>query len=182
MSERGATDARARAAIARSKPWPKGHGFEDFTPGQIWHHHWGRTLTEADSLLFTTMTLSYNPLYLNRAYARAHGHPDLVVNPLLVLNTVLGLSVEDLSEAGGPLLAVDAVTYHAPVYPGDTLLARSTTRACRRSERHPEHGVVSWHTEGVRASGELVIDFQRTNLVRVRARGAELAAAPGGPP
>lgn len=152
----------------RAKPWPKGHLFEDFTVGQIWNHHWGRTIAESDTLLFTTLTLSYNPLYVNREYAKAHGHPDLVVNPLLVFNTVLGLSVEDLSEIGGPFLGVFKLTYHQPVYPGDTLTARSTTRDCRRSDSNPANGIVTWHTEGFNQAGTRVIDFERSNLVRLR--------------
>src|SRR5207248_655587 len=83
---------------------PKGHAFEDFHPGRVFQHHWGRTLGAADNALFTTVTLAFTPLYFNAEYARAHGHPDVVVHPLLVLCTAVGLSVEDLSEAGGPIL------------------------------------------------------------------------------
>ena len=41
----------------------------------------------------------------------------MVVDPLLVLCTVIGLSVEDLSEAGGPFLGVEDVEFLRPVYP-----------------------------------------------------------------
>ncbi len=153
---------------ARAKLWPKGHLFEDFEAGQIFHHHWGRTIAESDTLLFTTLTLSYNPLYFNREYAKAHGHPDIVVNPLLVFNTTFGLTVEDLSEAGGPFLGVFELTYHQPVYPGDTLTARSTTISARVSDSNPANGIVTWHTEGFNQREERVIDFRRTNLVRKR--------------
>lgn len=37
------------------------------------------------------------------------GHDDLVVDPLLVLATVIGLRVEDLSESGGPCPGVNAI-------------------------------------------------------------------------
>lgn len=153
---------------ARAKLWPKGHLFEDFAPGQVMNHHWGRTILESDTLLFTTLTLSFNPLYSNREYARAMGHPDLVVNPLLVFNTVLGMTVEDLSEIGGPFVGVEKLTYHHPVYPGDTLTAKSTTVACRLSESRKESGIVTWHTEGFNQKGERVIDYERSNLVRLR--------------
>ena len=80
----------------RAKLWPKGNLFEEFHEGQTFEHHWGRTITESDTVLFTTLTLSFNPLYFNRVYAKAHGHPDIVVNPHLVFNVVLGLSVEEV--------------------------------------------------------------------------------------
>jgi acyl dehydratase len=143
----------------------KGRGFEEFTPGRAFEHHWGRTLTEGDNAIFTTTTLAYNPLYFNAEHARAAGHPSVVINPMLVLCTIVGLSVEDLSEAGGPFLGVDELTFHRAVYPGDTLIARSTVVSARESESRPEFGIVTWHTEGRNQRGEVVIDYKRSNLV-----------------
>jgi acyl dehydratase len=154
---------RSRAVL-----WSKGNLYEDFSVGQVFNHHWGRTVLENDTVLFTTLTLSFNPLYFNRPYAQAHGHRDIVVNPLLVFNTVLGLSVEDNSEIGGPFVGVGKLTYHEPVYPGDTLTSRSTTVACRPSQSNPASGIVTWHTEGFNQDGRRVIDFERSNLVRRR--------------
>jgi len=153
---------------ARAKLWPKGHRYEDFTPGRVFQHHWGRTINHGDNSLFVTLTLHYNPLYSNAEYARAHGHPDVVVCPLLVFNTVFGLSVEDLSEGGGPFLGVDQLAYHAPVYPGDTLTARSTVTDARVSEKFPGFGIATWHTEGFNQHGVRVVEYHRTNLVRKR--------------
>jgi acyl dehydratase len=141
---------------------PRGRYFE---VGARFEHHWGRTVTEADNTLFTTLTLAYNPLYLNRELARAQGHPDVVVNPLLVFAIVFGLSVEDLSEKGGLFLGVDGLTYHENVYPGATLTSSSEVVAARDSASRPGHGVVTWHTDGFEERGRRVIDFTRSNLV-----------------
>ena len=43
----------------------KGRSLEEFAAGRCFEHHWGRTLTESDNTLFTTVTLAYNPLYFN---------------------------------------------------------------------------------------------------------------------
>ena len=48
---------------ARARKVPKGHLFEDFELGQVFNHHWGRTLSQSDSTLFTTLTMNFNPLY-----------------------------------------------------------------------------------------------------------------------
>jgi len=162
---------------ARARLWPKGRLYEDFEVGEVRVHHWGRTIAESDTLLFTTLTLSFNPLYSNRAFAQAHGHPDLVVNPLLVFNMALGMSVEDNSEIGGPFVGVGRLTHHKPVYPGDTLTARSTTRAKRPSASNPANGIVTWWTEGFDQRDELVISFERSNLVRLRRPPRQEAAA-----
>lgn len=153
---------------ARAKLWPKGNRFEDFTPGRVFQHHWGRTINQGDNSLFVILTMHYNPLYSNAEYARAHGHPDVVVCPLLVFNTVFGLSVEDLSEGGGPFLGVDKLSYGASVYPGDTLTARSTVVDSRLSDKFKDFGITTWHTEGFNQHDVKVVDYHRTNLVRKR--------------
>ena len=149
-----------------------GHSLEDFEEGRRFEHHWGRTLTDGDNALFTTATLAYNPLYFNAEYARSQGHPGTAINPMLVLCTVVGLSVEDLSEAGGPFLGIDEASFHAPVYPGDTLSAASTVVSVRPSESRPGFGIVTWHTEGRNQRGELVVEYKRSNLVAERGKRA----------
>ena len=143
----------------------KGRQFEDFAEGQTFAHHWGRTLGESDNTLFTTLALRFTPIYFNAEAARADGHPGIVVDPLLVLCTVVGLSVEDLSEGGGPFLGVDDVEFRRPVYPGDTITARSTVVSKRESESRPNFGIVTWQTEGRNQKGEIVVSYRRSNLV-----------------
>lgn len=149
---------------------PRGRMFDEFDIGETIYHHWGRTVTEADAIQFTHLTLSYNPLYFNSEYAKAHGHPGLVVNPHLVFNIILGLSVEDCSEGiAGPFLGVYDLTYHSPVYIGDTLSAQSVTTEKRVTDGDSNKGVITWHTEGFNQSGNRVIDFRRSNLANFSA-------------
>jgi len=158
-------DFRERAQLL-----PKGNRFEDMSLGRVFEHHWGRTITDGDNAAFTTATLSFCPLYFNEPYARSLGHPKTVVNPLLVFNTVFGLSVEDLSEGGGPFLGVDDCEFLSTVYVGDTLTARSTVVSARDSKGQKGFGIVTWHTEGFNQHGDKVVDYRRTNLVRKRTR------------
>lgn len=150
------------------EPVRKGRQFEDFEVGQVLEHHWGRTLTEADNVAFCTAMCCWNPMYLNAAFARAHGHPDVVINPMLVLCTAVGLSVEDLSEAGGPFLGLEACQFHRPVFPGQTIAARSTVVDKRESRSRPSMGIVTWSTEVRNDSDQLVAGYRRTNLVARR--------------
>ena len=146
----------------------KGRKYEDFDVGQVLVHHWGRTITAGDNAVFSTALCHWNPMYLNAEFARAHGHSDVVVNPMLVLCTVVGLSVEDLSEGGGPFLGVNECVFHRAVYPGDTITARSSVMDKRTSSSRPGTGIVSWHTEARNQRSELVVDYRRTNLVAMR--------------
>ena len=72
---------------------PRGCFYEDFTEGRVFEHHWGRTLTGEDDLLFNNLTMHYNPVYFSVEYARRLGYEGMVVTPLLVMTTVLGLTV-----------------------------------------------------------------------------------------
>ncbi len=155
---------------------PKGNRYEDFTIGDVFDHHWGRTLTDGDNAVFSTATCNWNPMHLNAEYARAHGHRDVVLNPMLVLCTVLGLSVEDLSESGGPFLGMEDVIFHLPAHPGDTLTATSKVVETRTSESRPNVGIVTWHTEARNQDGDLVVDYRRTNLVAKRSLTSDRGA------
>jgi acyl dehydratase len=160
------TDPFDRASfdqVVRSRP------YEDFEVGQVYVHHYGRTITAADNAAFSTATCCWLPMYLNVPFAQAHGHPDIVVHPMLVLCTVVGMSAEDLSERGGAFLGLDDCTFHSQLHPGDTLTATSTVISTRPSQSRPG-GIVSWHSEGHDQNGALVVDFVRTNLVGSRDR------------
>ncbi len=156
----------------------KGNQFEDFSDGQILVHHWGRTITDGDNALFSTATCNWNPMYLNSEFAQAHDHRDVVVNPMLVLCAVVGMSVEDLSEVGGPFLGIEECTFHRPVYPRDTLTAASSVVGLRESDSRPDVGIVTWHTEGWNQHGDLVVDYRRTNLVAKKRRAKPIVLNP----
>ncbi|PRZ44141.1 acyl dehydratase [Antricoccus suffuscus] len=144
----------------------KGNQYEFFEVGQRFTHHWGRTFTAADSILFSTGTCNWTPMYVNAEYAKAHEHPDIVINPMLVLCTAVGMSVEDLSEGGGPFLGVNDIDFVQSVYPGDTITAHSEVLDKRESTSHPDAGIVTWRTEATNQNGESVLRYSRTNLIR----------------
>jgi itaconyl-CoA hydratase len=142
--------------------------FEDFEIGQTFEHHWGRTMSASESMTYSNVTMNYNPMYFNVEYARRLGYDGTVINPLLVYTTVLGLSVEDLSEAGGPFLGVDDLVFRIPVYDGDTITARSVTLGKRPSGSRPGWGIVEWRTTGLNQRGDEVLEYRRSNLSRMR--------------
>jgi|TARA_B110000977_G_scaffold47974_1_gene65194 acyl dehydratase len=150
--------------------WERGNQFEDFEVDQVFEHHWGRTLTAGDAMLFSSIALRYCPLYVNAEYAKSEGHRDMVVDPMLVLATVIGLSVEDLSEVGGPFLGVNGVEFGAYVYPNDTITCVSEVIDKRESASRPDTGIVTWSTSAKNQSGDVVVKYQRTNLVAKRSR------------
>lgn len=162
MKAESASSAPPQRAILLAR----GHRYEDFSIGRIFEHVQHKTVLESENALFTTLTMHYNPLYLDRERASARGYRDIVVNPLLVFNLVFGLTVEDLSEGGGPFLGIEMLEYGVPVYAGDTLRARSIVISARPSGKHENYGIVTWETDGLNQSDERVIKYRRSNLVR----------------
>jgi itaconyl-CoA hydratase len=145
----------------------RGHFFEDFTVGHLFKHHWGRTITDGDNSLFTSVTMNANPIYFNREYARSLGFNGVVVNHMLVLNIVFGLSVEDLSERAIAHLGYEKLRFLETVYPGDTLRSQSEVLSKRDTSR-PDRGVVTFRTSGFNQHGMKVLEYVRPVLVRKR--------------
>lgn len=165
---------------ARAVYRAKGRSFEDFHLGQSFDHHWARTFTDADTIEFSTQTLHYNPVYFSLTHAGIAGHSRLVINPYLVLSTAIGLSVEDLSEAGGPFVGIDDVRFLRSLLVGDTITACSETIDLRESQSKPTYGIVTWRTQALTQDGHIALSFVRSNLVMKRqARRQLLEAALG---
>ena len=146
----------------------KGHLYEDFEPGRVFEHHWGRTLLAADNLIFCSDTMQYNPLYFNVEYARSLGYRDIPIHPLFVLNVAGGMSVEDMSEGqgrGGIFLGLDDVRIIKPCYAGDTITSSSEIVERRPLADQPGWGVVAWRTRAVNQHGETVVEFIKRNQV-----------------
>lgn len=166
--------------LSRAVPWGKGRYYADQPLGEERVHHWGRTFTETDSILYSTLTLAFNPMYTNKEYAKALGYRDLVINPLFVFNTALGLSVEDNSEVGGFFLGVEDLVYGAPVYPGDTMIVTSVTKAKRLSKQRENMGIITWRTSGRNQHGEMIVEFDRSNFVAFSTQFADPSTVAAG--
>jgi itaconyl-CoA hydratase len=158
--------------LSTARLWKRGRTFKDFQVGDVYDHHWGRTITEAEAVLFASQTLAHNPVYFNVEAAEARGCSAIAVSPYLVLSVVVGLSVEDLSEHSDAFLGMERVEFLEPVRPGDTLYARSRAVDARLSRSRPGFGVVTWKTTGTNQDGEPVVELVRSNLFRI-ADGAE---------
>lgn len=159
-----------------------GRFYEEFEVGAKLSHHWGRTLTQAEAQLFSTWTMNASPLYFNEVYARSLGHPTTPIPPLLVMNTVFGMTVEDLSEQALAHLGYWRMRFLSNVYPRDTLFASSEILDKRPSGSKSDRGIVHVRTTGTNQHGDEVISYERKILVRMRASYPPPSKAPGSHP
>jgi acyl dehydratase len=140
--------------------------FEDFTPGMVIRHARGRTLTEADNVLFCALTMNTQPLHLDAEFAARSPFGQRVVNGLLTLGLAVGISVGDLTE--GTLVAnlgYERVVHPLPVFHGDTLRVETEVLEARPSGSRPDRGVVRLRHRGRNQRDEVVIEVERSVLV-----------------
>ena len=77
----------------------RGLWFEEFEPGVLYQHRPGRTITEADNVLFTTLTMNTQALHLDAAFSDAlPPFNQRLVNSMFTLSTLVGLSVAQLTQ------------------------------------------------------------------------------------
>jgi len=154
---------------------PPHHGrwFEDLPVGLVVEHALTRTVTEADNVLFTTMTMNPAPIHLDAEYAANEtefGRP--LVNSLLTLGLAVGLSVLETTHGTTVAnLGFEEVVFPAPVFSGDTLHVETEVVAARPSRSRPDAGIVTFEHRAHNQRGELVCRARRNALMRRRPTG-----------
>lgn len=167
MGEQQAMDAEV--VIEQRGLW-----FEEFQVGATYRHRPGRTVTEADNVLFTTLTMNTQPLHLDEADSAARGpfHARLV-NSMFTLSTLVGLSVSQLTL--GTIVAnlgFREIAFPAPLFHGDTLYAETQVVAKRVSSSRPGEGIVTLRHTARKQDGTVVATATRDTLVRLDPAGA----------
>jgi itaconyl-CoA hydratase len=154
-----------------------GRFFEDFQVGDVYRARTGRTILEADNVLFTLMSNNTNQIHFNTEYARHSGFDRPLVNSIVTLAVVAGLGVGDTSE-NGFALGWDYIRLPNPVFAGDTLYSESRVLDVRASGTRPQQGIVKVRTLGLKQDGTVVIDYARSIMVWRRAAAPSRAAFP----
>jgi len=147
----------------------RGRFYEDFQPGDVYHHPLGRTITTTDNIWFTLLTQNTAPLHFDHHYAAQTPFGKPLVNSCFTLALVTGQSVTDVSQNVMANLAWDEIRLPNPVFEGDTIYSKSEVLEARESQSRPNVGVVTVATTGFNQDGTVVITFKRTLLVYKRA-------------
>lgn len=148
--------------------------FEEFEPGMVIDHEVRRTVTEADNVLFSTMTLNMAPLHLDAEYSKNSIHGQRLVNSLFLLGLVAGISMHDTTY-GTTLgnLGFDSITFPKPVFHGDTIHARTEIISARESKSRNDSGIVTFRHLGLNQRDEIVCDSTRVGLMLKKPAGGQ---------
>lgn len=142
-----------------------GRLFEDFSPGNIYYHPFGKTVTEADNQSFTLMTQNVAKTHVDSNFAKGTEFGRPLVNSTFTLALVTGQSTIDLSMNVFANMGWDEVRMPSPVFEGDTIYSRSKVLSTRASKSRPNLGLVTVATEGYNQDGRIVISYRRTFMV-----------------
>lgn len=144
----------------------RGRWFEELTVGDVYRHLPGRTVTDADNVLFTTLTMNPQSLHLDAAFAAGTEFGRPLVNSLFTLSTLVGLGVADLTQATTVAnLGFGEISFPAPVFVGDTIYAETEIIASRPSSSRPGQGIVELEHRAHNQDGVLVARARRTALM-----------------
>lgn len=150
-----------------------GRYYEDFEVGAVYEHRPGRTITEADNVWFTLLTMNTHPLHFDTEYARASEFGKPLVNSAFTLSVVTGMSVSDTSQKAIANLGWTDIRLTAPVFVGDTIYAESEVLEKRQSKSRPHQGIVKIRTRGLRQDGVEFMSFERSMLMPMRGHAVE---------
>jgi len=145
-----------------------GRYYEDFEIGDIYQHPLGRTITDADNVWFTLLTMNTNPHHFDYNYASTGEFNKPLVNSGLTIAIVLGQSVIDTSQNAFANLGMDKIRLTYPLFIGDTIYAESLVLSKRESGSRPDAGIVTIKTRGLNQDGEQIIVGERTFYIYKR--------------
>ena len=148
---------------------PKGKWFEELEVGVVYPHAITRTITEADNVLFSTQTMNPAPLHIDADYASGTQLGKPLVNSLLTLGFVVGISVHDISHGTTVAnLGFDAVTFPAPLFHGDTIHVETEVLDKRLSKSDPSRGIVKLDHRAFNQDDVLVCSAIRNAMIHLR--------------
>jgi len=143
--------------------------FEEFKDGMVFNHEWSRTVTEADNMWFSLLTMNPQPLHIDAHYAAKTEWGKPLVNSLFTLGLMIGMSVSDLT-VGTTIanLGMTEVKFPHPLFEGDTVHSTTEILGKRESKSRPGAGIVEFHHRAFNQDGKLVAECRRQAFMRMR--------------
>jgi acyl dehydratase len=116
-----------------------------------------RTITETDVVMFAAMTGDYNEIHTSVEFTKANNFGQRVVHGLLCLSISHGLlfRLGLLESTAIAILAVDDWRFKAPVFIGDTIVAKFKVLETIPSSKDPSRGVLKLLTQIIKQDGTI---------------------------
>lgn len=142
-----------------------GKYFDELEVGMKISHELGRTLTDFDNILFSSLTLNTQPLHINADFAAKTEFGKPLINGLFTLGLAVGITVNDLT--AGTIIAnlgYENIKHPHPMFGGDTLYVETEIIEKRESRSRPNAGIVTMRHIGRNQDGVVCIEITRSAL------------------
>ena len=131
----------------------------------------GRTVAEADIVVFAGISGDWNELHTNAEYMKKGPFGQRIAHGMLTLSIASGLSLR--SRRHQPLevlafLGMDNVRFTAPVFIGDTIRVESEILEARPSKSRPETGILKFKNAAKNQRNEAVATWETALMVSTR--------------
>lgn len=144
----------------------RGLYYDELEVGARYLHRPGRTATEVDNVLFSSLTMNAQALHLDAAFSATQPFGQRLMNSMWTLATMVGASVTQITQ--GTLVAqlgLTDISFPAPLFHGDTLSTETEIVDKRLSASRPGQGIVTMRHTGRNQRGEVVALATRTALM-----------------
>jgi len=136
--------------------------YDELEVGTTWRSR-GRTITEADIVMFAALSGDWYPLHTDKEWAAKTQFGQRIAHGLLVLSVCSGL----WNIAPGTVVAfygIDKLRFTAPTFIGDTIHVELEVLA--KEDRGPDQGVVTFQLEAKNQRNETVMVATKKILMR----------------
>lgn len=160
--EAAAPEEAARPRVVEQR----GLYYDELDDGAVYAHRPGRTVTEADNVLFSTLTMNSQALHLDAAWSAGQPFGQRLMNSMFTLSTMVGQSVAQLTQ--GTIVAqlgLTDVAFPHPLFHGDTLYTETVVVEKRLSGSRPGQGIVTFEHTGRNQDGTVVARARRSCLM-----------------
>lgn len=142
---------------------------EEFEQGHIFRHPLRRTVTEADNVLFSTMTLNPQPLHIDFDFCAKTEWGQPLVNSLFTLGLMIGIAVNDTTVGTTVAnLGMSETRFPHPLFHGDTVHVETAVKSVRASKSKPDRGIVEFEHRAYNQHDRLVAICTRQAMMMKR--------------
>jgi acyl dehydratase len=126
----------------------------------------GRTVAEADIVMFAGISGDWNELHTNAEYMKKSSFGQRIAHGMLTLSIASGLALrarQNLEVLA--FLGMENVRFLAPVFIGDTIRVESEVLEARPSKSRPETGVLKFRNTVKNQRDEAVATWENVLMV-----------------
>ncbi|TWI54487.1 MaoC/PaaZ C-terminal domain-containing protein [Halalkalibacter nanhaiisediminis] len=138
--------------------------FENYQTDDTWESK-GRTITEADLVMFSGLSGDWFPLHSDKEYAKETQFKQRIAHGMLVLSITTGLLKLEPNIVAA-FYGMERVRFTKPTFIGDTIHVHG--KVIDLQEKGSSQGIVTVLTEVKKQTNETVVIFEMKMLVNRR--------------